>query len=80
VAWEKGSANGDCDICGETYKTSQLKKQWNGLMACDGCWDTRHPGDLPPRGVGRERNRVKNLRPRGDLEFLLPGDVTENDL
>jgi hypothetical protein len=80
MAWEKGTANADCDVCGETLKLSDLRKEWNGLMACDGCWEPRHPNDKGPIGVGREKQISQNLRPRPDLDFLSPGDVKESDL
>ena len=35
-----------CDRCGFTYRSWQLKKEWNGLMTCRACWEPRHPQDF----------------------------------
>ena len=32
-----------CDRCGQQYKFLQLKKEWNGLMTCPECFETKHP-------------------------------------
>ncbi len=31
--------NAICDRCGFRYKFYNLKKEWTGLMVCDGCWE-----------------------------------------
>jgi hypothetical protein len=41
-----GDINAVCDQCGITYKSSELTKQWDNLMACWKCWDPRHPQEL----------------------------------
>lgn len=38
-----GQNNVICDQCGQKYKSSQLREQWNGLYTCRRCWDYRHP-------------------------------------
>jgi len=38
--------NAICDRCGFRYKFYNLKKEWTGLMVCDGCWEPRHPQDF----------------------------------
>lgn len=35
-----------CDRCGFWYASDKLKKEWNGLMTCDTCWEPRHPQDF----------------------------------
>lgn len=35
-----------CDRCGIDYRQSQMKKEWNGLIVCDECWEPRHPQDF----------------------------------
>ncbi len=32
-----------CDRCGQQYKFAQLQEEWNGLMTCPECFDTKHP-------------------------------------
>jgi hypothetical protein len=41
-----GQYNCICDRCGFEFKSGQLRKEWTGLMVCDGCWEPRHPQDL----------------------------------
>lgn len=35
--------NAICDFCGEKFKASQLREQWDGLMACSKDYSPRHP-------------------------------------
>lgn len=35
-----------CDICGQRYLSSELKKRWDGLMACPRDWELRQPQDF----------------------------------
>ena len=41
-----GEWNAICDICGWKYKSSQLRKRWDGKMVCDEDFETRHPSDF----------------------------------
>ena len=68
-----------CDRCGFDYRLSQLRKEWTGLMVCDGpgtsqCWERRHPQDfvrsVPPDRLPYEK------RPVGVYVFINAGDVT----
>ncbi len=49
--WKDGDLNAICDQCGEKYKASELRLQWDNLRTCYRCFDYRHPQDLirPPR-------------------------------
>lgn len=38
--------NAVCDVCGFTFKASQLKKRWDGVMVCENDWEMRHPQDF----------------------------------
>ena len=42
----------DCDVCGFTFKASELKDRWDGLKVCDADWETRHIADFikAPKG------------------------------
>lgn len=41
-----GKWNVRCDQCGEKYKSSELKRQWNGLMTCWRCWEPRNQQEM----------------------------------
>jgi hypothetical protein len=44
--FKSGCWNAICDRCGFQHKSDELKKEWNGLMVCNACWDPRHPMDF----------------------------------
>ncbi len=48
---ELGSWNVVCYVCGRKYKSSQVKKHWQGYYVCDKDWEPRHPQDFV-RNVG----------------------------
>lgn len=64
-----GAWNVICDRCGEKYKSTELKKEWTGLMVCSGCWESRHPMDFL-RSVP-DKMAVPYTRPR-------PADIAVN--
>lgn len=41
-----GQWNAICDRCGFKFKSSELRKDWQGLMVCDKDFETRHPQSL----------------------------------
>ena len=41
-----GDWNATCDMCGKKFKSSMLKKRWDGAMVCPPDWETRHPQDF----------------------------------
>lgn len=41
-----GDYNGICQQCGKKFKASNLKRQWDGVIACPKCWDYRHPQEF----------------------------------
>jgi hypothetical protein len=41
-----GDWNAVCDRCGLTRKAKELRKEWDGLMVCEKCWEPRHPQEL----------------------------------
>lgn len=45
-SYNHGDWKADCDECGRTFKASQLKKRWDGLMVCSTDWEPRHPQDF----------------------------------
>lgn len=50
-----------CDRCAFSYRRSDMRKEWNGLVVCKKCWETRHPQDfvravsdtIAPQGLNR---------------------------
>lgn len=41
-----GDWKANCDVCGFTFKASELKDRWDGLKVCDKDWEARHPIDF----------------------------------
>lgn len=44
--YKKGDWKAACDVCGFSFKASELRLRWDGLMVCAGDWEMRHPQDL----------------------------------
>jgi hypothetical protein len=44
--FKDGDFNAICDICGQKFKGSSLRKQWDGLMVCRKDWSPRHPQEF----------------------------------
>ena len=42
----RGSHKFICDRCRLEYGSERKRKEWNGLVVCDDCWEPRHPSDL----------------------------------
>lgn len=36
----------NCDVCGFRFPSNKLKRRWDGVMACEKDWETRHPQTL----------------------------------
>lgn len=41
-----GDWNVKCDVCGFKFKSSDVKKRWDGLYCCKEDWEPRHPSDF----------------------------------
>jgi hypothetical protein len=65
----RGEYNVTCDRCGRKLKSSQVSKEWTGLIVCRSCLDERHPQDYV-RGV-RDNMQVPVARPYPALSFAL---------
>mgnify|MGYP000876470771 FL=1 len=35
-----------CHRCGFWYPSSEIRKEWTGILACPSCFETRHPQTL----------------------------------
>ncbi len=57
-----------CDRCGFEFYSFELKKEWQGLMVCHPCYETRHPQDFV-RAVP-DRQGVPWTRPEGEDTFI----------
>jgi hypothetical protein len=33
----------DCQRCGFTFPSSDIRKEWTGLYVCGSCWEPKHP-------------------------------------
>ncbi len=44
--FKSGDFNVICDTCGQKFKASKVKKQWDGFITCNQCWDYRHPQEF----------------------------------
>lgn len=66
--YEAGSWNAICDVCGLRFKSSQMRKRWDGLMVDSACMESRHPQEFIR--VRPERIAVPWARPEGEDQFL----------
>ena len=73
-----GDSNSICDVCGFKYKSSQLRKRWDGAMVCKADYETRHPQDFVK--ARPERNNVKDARPRPEPWFVEANEIRAEDL
>jgi hypothetical protein len=33
----------DCQRCGFTFPSGEIRKEWTGLHVCSNCWESKHP-------------------------------------
>lgn len=71
-----GEWNAVCDLCGFKFKSSELKKRWDGLMADRLCYELRHPQDF--LRVPREDISVPWARPQGENTFVTSNIITQS--
>ena len=72
-----GDYNVLCDRCGQKFKASECKMEWDNLFVCDYCWEVRQPQDFV-RGL-KDDQRVPIARLRPTVTFIT-GEVTPEDL
>lgn len=68
-----------CDVCGFRYRLTELRKRWDGVMACREDWDPKPETMLPPRIIPGEGRPVRNARPEPADTFITER-VTPEDL
>ncbi len=65
--YKKGDWNAVCDVCGFEFKSSALKKRWDGFMVCKEDFETRHPSDFIR--TRPERSAIPWSRPDSHIEL-----------
>ena len=86
MTYVKGSFKAQCDRCGFEYLNNRLRKEWTGLMVCDGpgtnqCFEHRHPQDFVQGKA--DRQAVPWSRPETEGPDVSPGsgnEVSADDL
>lgn len=63
-----GDWNAICDICGQKYKASELRLNWQNLMVCPTDYEPRQPQDFV-RGVA-DNPTPPWVRPQGADDFV----------
>jgi len=88
--YKKGDWSAVCDRCGFEFKSSQLKKTWDGLWVCHNDFEIRHPQDFI-RGIP-DKQTVPWVRPEAndgvvEITFATPlvlectsGAITSTDI
>lgn len=66
--YKKGSWNAICDRCGFQFKSSEMRKTWEGYWVDQKCFETRQPQDFV-RGIP-DPQAVPWDRPRAGLVFI----------
>jgi hypothetical protein len=44
--YEDGDWKAECDLCGKLFKSSKLRKRWDGYKVCPSDFELRHPQDF----------------------------------
>jgi hypothetical protein len=63
-----GNWNAICDVCGGKFKSSELKRRWDGYMVCSSDYEQRHPQDLIR--LRPERQATPWVRPVQPIVFM----------
>lgn len=58
-----------CDRCGHEYRQSRMKKEWNGLIVCKDCWESRQPQDFVRSRHEKIATPANFTRPQGAEDF-----------
>lgn len=43
ISWPGHGWKFVCHRCGLQYPSTEIKKEWTGLLVCNSCWEPRHP-------------------------------------
>lgn len=66
--YKPGDWKANCDVCGFTFKASELKDRWDGLKVCDKDWEARHVADLIKAPEGEKP--LPWVRPEPEDQFV----------
>ncbi len=69
MTYKAGQWNALCDVCGFKFKSSELKKRWDGLMVCEDDFEQDHPQKF--LRVQEDRQTVPWARPRNENDTQL---------
>jgi len=61
--YQAGSYNSSCDVCGQKYKSSEIRKRWDNAIVCINCYEPKHPVLMPLPAVVDQRT-ILNARPK----------------
>lgn len=73
--YKAGQWNAICDRCGFKFKSSELKKDWQGLMVCEHDYELRNPQDF--LRVRPEKISVDWARPESIDVFVTPFGIRD---
>jgi hypothetical protein len=76
--FESGAHNLICDRTGFKIKSTEAKKEWNGLIVHRDYWEPRHPQDFVRGKI--DKQTVKNGRPRPEPWYVTTNEVTPESL
>ncbi len=69
MTYKAGEWNALCDVCGFKFKSSEIKRRWDGLMVCSEDFEHDHPQKY--LRVNEDRQSVPWARPRPADSFTL---------
>ena len=46
IGWPGKGWKFACHRCGFWFPSTEIKKEWTGLLVCKACWEPRHPQTL----------------------------------
>jgi hypothetical protein len=75
--YEAGDHWVECMRCGFDVRESNSKREWNGLIVCEGCWDPRHPQDFV-RGRRDDTAARGNTNPTNEYDRTEVAGSTSN--
>jgi len=80
-----------CQRCDFSYRRSEVRKQWDGLVVCKPCWEPRHPQDfvrsvtdtIAPQGLNNPESQdvfIEASYQAGGASTTIPGATHGTDI
>jgi hypothetical protein len=66
--FKSGAWNVICDVCGNKFKNTDVKKRWDGFIVCKDDFEHRHVADFIK--IPAEHNNVTDPRHEPDDQFI----------